>query len=174
MLTLDDFIPDRPWTPSGPEYEQVHIDNQIAGVELRRLEQKADGRGSLVVLMSDRFGKSYTTPHVYLVTCSPGSIRAWVYHKLQSDRLAFTNGSVRVVLFDLQPDSPTHGMLNVINVGAANKVMLTIPPFVVHAVQNLSDEDAIFVNMPTQAYDPADPDKTRLPWNDPRIPYRFE
>lgn len=174
MLTLDDFVPDRPWAPSGPEYQEVNIENQIADVELRRLEQKADGRGNLVVLMSDRFRPDYTTPHVYMVTAAARSVRAWVYHKLQSDRLAFTNGKLRVVLYDLRPESPTHGVINVLDVGAANKVMLTIPPFVVHAVQNPGDEDAIFVNMPTRAYDPTDPDKARLPWNDPRIPYRFE
>lgn len=174
MLTLDDFTPDRPWTPSGPEYAEVTIPNQIAGVNLRRLEQRADGRGNLVVLMSDRFGEAYTTPHVYLVTAAARSIRAWVYHKRQSDRLAYTQGDLRVVLYDLRPDSPTHGVVNVIDVGAANKIMLTIPPFVVHAVQNRGDQDACFINMPTRAYDPADPDKARLAWDDPRIPYRFE
>lgn len=174
MLTLDDFTPDRPWTPAGPEYPEVRIENQIAGVELRRLEQRADGRGNLVVLMSDRFGAGYTTPHVYLVTAAARSVRAWVYHKRQSDRLAYTQGDLRVVLYDLRPDSPTHGVLNVLDVGAANKIMLTIPPFVVHAVQNRGDEDACFVNMPTRAYDPADPDKARVAWDDPRIPYRFE
>lgn len=174
MLTLDDFTPDRPWTPEGPEYQEIRIDNQIAGVELRRLEQKADGRGNLVVLMSDRHGANYVTPHVYMVTAAARSIRAWVYHKRQSDRLAYTQGTIRVVLYDLRPDSPTRGAVNVLDVGAANKVMLTIPPFVVHGVQNLGDQDTSFVNMPTRAYDPADPDKARIPWNDPRIPYRFE
>jgi dTDP-4-dehydrorhamnose 3,5-epimerase len=83
-------------------------------------------------------------------------------------------GSFRVVLYDLRPDSPTYGVLNVLDVGAANKLQLTIPPFVVHAVQNLGDEDAFFVNMPTRAYDPANPDKSRLPKDHPGIPYRFE
>jgi dTDP-4-dehydrorhamnose 3,5-epimerase len=174
MVTLDDFTPDRPWTPDGPEFAEVRIENQIAGVDLRRLEPKADGRGNLVVLMSDRFSESYRTPHVYLVTAAARSVRAWVYHKRQTDRLAYTRGTMRVVLYDLRPDSPTYGSLNVIDVGAANKVMLTIPPFVVHGVQNRGDEDEFFVNMPTRAYDPAEPDKARLPWNDPRIPYRFE
>jgi glutamate dehydrogenase (NAD(P)+) len=66
------------------------------------------------------------------------------------------------------------GSLNVIDAGEANKLQLTIPPFVVHAVQNPTDEDAIFVNMPTRAYDPAHPDKSRLPKDHPGIPYRFE
>lgn len=174
LVTLADFIDDKPWVPTGPEYAEVRIADQIAGVELRRLEQKADGRGNLVVLMSDRFGEGYVTPHVYHVTAAARSVRAWVYHKRQHDRLAYTQGHLRVVLYDLRPDSPTHGVLNVIDVGAANKVMLTIPPFVVHAVQNLGDEDACFVNMPTRAYDPSNPDKSRLPKDHPGIPYRFE
>ena len=69
-VTLDDFVDDKPWLPEGAENAEVRIENQIAGVDLRRLEERADGRGSLVVLMSDRFGESYRTPHVYLVTAA--------------------------------------------------------------------------------------------------------
>lgn len=173
-VTLADFVDDKPWIPAGPEHVELHIENQIQDVEIWRLDQKADGRGNLVVLMSDRFGETYHAPHVYMVTAAARSVRAWVYHKRQSDRLAFTNGSLRVVLYDLRPESPSHGMLNVLDVGAANKVMLVIPPLVVHGVQNLGDEEAHFVNMPTRAYDPANPDKSRLPPDHPGIPYRFE
>lgn len=172
-VTLDDFVDDKPWVPQGPENVEVRIENQISGVEMRRLVRMADGRGDLCVLMSDRFGESYRTPHVYLVTAAARSIRAWVYHKRQSDRLAFTVGRLRIVLCDLRPGSPTHGVVNVIDAGAANRLLLTIPPFVVHAVQNPGDEDAFFVNMPTRAYDPANPDKSRLPFDYPGIPYDF-
>jgi dTDP-4-dehydrorhamnose 3,5-epimerase len=174
LLTLQDFVDDKPWTPSAGEFEEIRIDNQIAGVEMHRLRGMADGRGDLTVLMSDRLGETQWTPHVYMVTAAARSVRAWVYHKRQSDRLAFVRGRIRVVLYDLRPESPTHGVLNVLEVGADNKLQLTIPPFVVHAVQNPTDEDTIFVNMPTRAYDPANPDKSRVPFDHPGIPYRFE
>ena len=174
MLKLEDFVDDKPWTPNGPEFEELRIDNQIEGVDLRRLEPKADGRGNLIVMLSDLFGEAYHTPHVYLVTAAARSVRAWVYHRRQSDRLAYARGQVRVVLYDLRPESRTYGVLNVIDVGEANKVLLTIPPFVVHGVQNLGDEDTFFVNMPTRAYDPTNPDKARIPKDHPDIPYRFE
>ena len=174
MIGLEDFVDDRPWVPAGPEFAEVRIDNQIDGVRLHRLIANADGRGNLVVLMSDRYGEDQVTPHVYLVTAAARSVRAWVYHKRQSDRLAFTKGLIRIVLYDLRPDSPTYRVMNVIEAGEANKLQLTIPPFVVHAVQNPTDEDTIFVNMPTRAYDPAHPDKSRLPKDHPGIPYRFE
>lgn len=174
MLTLQDFDDDKPWVPQGPENAEIRIDNQIAGVDMRRLEARADGRGNLVVLMSDRFGETYRAPHVYLVTAAARSIRAWVYHRRQSDRLAYTMGKLRVVLYDLRPESPTYQAINVIDAGAANQILLTIPPLVVHAVQNLTDADTCFVNMPTNAYDPANPDKSRLAFDHPGIPYRFE
>lgn len=174
MVTLEDFVADRPWQPAGPEFAALRIEKQIEGVALHRLTSNADGRGNLVVLMSDRYGATQYSPHVYLVTAAAGSVRAWVYHKWQADRLAFTKGRFRVVLYDLRRDSPTHGVLNVIEAGEDNKLQLTIPPFVVHAVQNLADSDGIFVNMPTRAYDPANPDKFRLPKDHPGIPYRFE
>lgn len=128
-VALDDFVDDKPWLPEGPENSEVRIENQIAGVDHRRLEARADGRGNLVVLMSDRFGESYRTPHVYLVTAAARSVRAWVYHKRQFDRLAYTQGRLRVVLYDLRPDSPTYQVVNVLDVeqGSAHDSALRGP-----------------------------------------------
>ena len=142
-------------------------------MRLQRLRTHADYRGDLTVLLSDLREPIVSPPHVYLVSAAPGSVRAWVYHKRQFDRLAYTNGDIRVVLYDLRKESPTYGGLNILDVGIANKVLLTIPPRVVHGVQNRGAETATFVNMPTRAYDPTDPDKARLRQDHPGIPYRF-
>lgn len=173
-LTLEDFTDDTPWEEATPALQPIEIADQIHGVELRRLVTHADGRGDLTVLLSRHYVPEASAPHVYLVNAAPGSVRAWVYHRRQSDRLAYPNGTFRVVLFDLRPDSPTKGVLNVLDVGADNPVQLTIPPFVAHAVQNRGTESAYFVNMPTNAYDPANPDKARVRKDHPGIPYNFD
>ena len=174
MLTLEEFKDDAPWQERQPPFATVAQDDLIDGVRLLRLTDESDRRGSLTVLMSNRTDPASITPHVYLVEAEAGSIRAWVYHKRQSDRLAYTNGDFRVVLYDLRPHSPTYRKLNVLDVGEKNKIQLTIPPFVVHGVQNRGKNRAFFVNMPTRAYDPANPDKSRLPAGHPGIPYSFE
>ena len=174
MLSLNDFIDDDPWVEEGPFLQEIRIDNQIEGVRLNRLVTHGDNRGELTVLISDLKGAIVPIPHVYNVTAVAGSIRAWVYHKRQSDRLAFTSGNLRVVLYDIRPDSATQGSLNVIDAGDFNKVLLTIPPQVVHAVHNRGIAAATYINMPTRAYDPANPDKSRVPYNHPGIPYRFD
>ena len=51
---------------------------------------------------------------------------------------------------------------------------MVIPAGVYHAHQNLGSEDALFISMPTRAYNHADPDVYRLPVNNDVIPYRFE
>lgn len=175
MLRLEDFRDDAPWPDGSGALAEFSIPDQIAGVMLQRIVTHEDGRGDLSVLLSTEYAQfDPHPPHVYLVTAAPGSIRAWVYHKRQSDRLACANGELRWVLYDLRPESPTFGRLNVITLGEDNRALLTIPPFVVHGVQNIGRDDATFVNMPTRAYDPAFPDKSRVPVDHPGIPYRFE
>jgi len=174
LLSLNDFVDDAPWVEEGPLLPEFRIDNQIDGVRLKRLVTHEDERGDLTVLISDLNEAIAPVPHVYLVTADPGSIRAWVYHKRQTDRLAYTNGNLRVVLYDLRPESTTYGKLNIIDVGESNRVLLIIPSEVVHGVQNRGLTAATFVNMPTRAYDPAWPDKSRVPYNHPGIPYVFD
>ncbi|RWD62106.1 MAG: polysaccharide biosynthesis protein [Mesorhizobium sp.] len=173
-LSLDDFVDDKPWRDDIPLLEDISNGNLIAGVRIQRLITRGDERGDLTVLISALREPITPPPHVYLVSAEPGSIRAWVYHRRQFDRLACTNGDIRVVLYDLREDSPTYRKLEIIDVGAANKALLTIPPCVVHGVQNRGKSTATFVNMPTNFYDPETPDKSRLPFDHPGVPYRFE
>lgn len=172
MISPDDFRQDPP--SQKLIAPAVRVDTcAIAGVRLSGFTHGRDGRGTLRELLSQRAGDEAPIVHVYQVEAEAGSVRAWVYHNRQTDRLCFTQGSFRVVLFDIRPDSPSRGELVVIEAGHAKPLRIDIPPFVVHGVQNRG-ERCSFVNMPTRVYDPADPDKWRLPVDDPRIPYRFD
>ena len=156
------------------EFADVPLPDLIEGVRVQRLTFHRDPRGELTVLMTAMADESHTAPHVYHVRAEPRSIRAWVYHKRQTDRLAYVDGMFRLVLYDLRPGSPTHGRLNVLDVGAENRVLVTIPPFVIHGLQNRGDQPSTFINMPTKPYDPAWPDKSRIPHGHPGIPYVFD
>ena len=135
---------------------------------------RVDGRGSLIELLTTRDGAIEPIVHVYAVNAKAGSVRAWVYHQRQYDRLAYTQGRFQVVLFDIRQDSPTFNKLSILEFGKERPSLLRIPPYVVHGVKNIGKEDATFINMPTNIYDPQNPDKSRLPKNDPRIPFKFD
>ncbi|MBV5345706.1 MAG: dTDP-4-dehydrorhamnose 3,5-epimerase family protein, partial [Rhodoferax sp.] len=85
----------------------------------------------------------------------------WVMHRVQSDRAFVCRGTIKFVLYDTRPESPTHGVINEICISEENRGLILIPPLVVHALQNVGTEDAMFVNLPTKAYDYGNPDKYR-------------
>jgi dTDP-4-dehydrorhamnose 3,5-epimerase len=171
-LRLDDFTRDL------PQRRTITVDaargtGPIDGVMLTSLNANSDQRGSLRELLTTRDGSIEPLVHVYQVIAQAGSIRAWVYHRRQSDRLAFCEGSFEVALYDIRPQSPTINQLVVFRFGSERPARLTIPPLVIHGVMNIGHHAASFVNMPTQPYVPSDPDKYRLAYPDPRIPYQF-
>jgi dTDP-4-dehydrorhamnose 3,5-epimerase len=174
-LRLEDFVTDTPKprpiaTASGTAEDLGLID----GVSALPLESSDDERGSLVELLTTRDAPIEPIVHVYQVFCGPRSIRAWVYHRDQFDRLAFTMGSFEIALFDVRPESPTARRLNVFALGAVRPALLRIPPYVVHGVRNASSEMSTFLSLPTRAYRHDAPDKVRLPYGDPRVPHRFD
>lgn len=172
-IVPEDFRDDAPLGPRRTLPATQAPDELIEGFEISPLRGNTDSRGSLFELsVFDQAAEPLV--HVYQVFAEPGSVRAWVYHKRQYDRLAYTSGEFEVVLFDIRKNSPTAGMLNIVHAGSNNPCLLRIPPFVVHGVRNRGKEAASFVNMPTRRYDPAHPDKSRLAKDDARIPYSFD
>jgi dTDP-4-dehydrorhamnose 3,5-epimerase len=148
---------------------------QIAGLVIRRLRTIEDSRGEVCEVFRPAWGV-HPDPlvYVYQATLRPGAIKGWVVHEKQDDRLFTSIGVQRWVLYDARPDSPTHGLINDLVFSERNRALLIIPKGVYHAVQNIGSTDAVFVNMPTQPYDHASPDKLRLPLKNDLIPFDFD
>jgi dTDP-4-dehydrorhamnose 3,5-epimerase len=156
-------------TSAGAEVQEL-----IDGVRIRRAITHLDERGSLCEMYSPAWGfTEEPLVYVYQTTIRPGRTKGWVLHLEQDDRLFFSRGDVKVVLFDAREDSPTFERLTVHNFGEASRGLLRIPRGVYHAIQNVGLGDAYFVNMPTRAFRHEEPDKYRLPLDTDRIPYRF-
>jgi dTDP-4-dehydrorhamnose 3,5-epimerase len=173
-LSLEDFKPDEPFPRAEVTADAARTTDVIDGVSVTALACHSDSRGSLCELLTMRDGPIEPIVHVYQVTAEAGSVRAWVYHRLQFDRLAFVNGHFRIALYDIRPRSPTFTMLNVFILGRDQPGLLRTPPFVIHGVQNIGREAATFINLPTKAWDANAPDKCRVPENDRRIPFNFD
>jgi dTDP-4-dehydrorhamnose 3,5-epimerase len=157
-------------TPAGERLGQ-----RIEGVVVRRAVTQTDERGTLCEIFSPAWGV-HPAPlaYVYQFTVRPGKIKGWHSHRLHDDRIFISRGEVRVVLYDSRPDSPTHGLINEIFRSGLDRDLMVIPAGVYHAHQNVGSKDALFISMPSRAYNHADPDVYRLPINNDVIPYRFE
>jgi dTDP-4-dehydrorhamnose 3,5-epimerase len=147
----------------------------IDGVRIREARTIADDRGTICVAYDPRWGFS-DEPMVYSyeVTIRPGAVKGWILHETYDDRLFLAAGTVKWVMYDDRPDSPTRGRLTELYFDEHHRSLLLIPRGVWHAVQNVGATDSRMVNFPTAQYDYENPDKTRLPLDTERIPYRFE
>jgi dTDP-4-dehydrorhamnose 3,5-epimerase len=156
-------------TPDGAPVREL-----IEDVRVRPANTIPDERGTICEMYNPAWGfTEEPLVYVYQTTIRPGQIKGWVLHLEQDDRLFFSYGHVKVVLYDVRPDSPSHGRINELFFGEQNRALLRIPRGVFHALQNVGQDDCVFVNMPTKPYNHADPDKYRLPLDTDEIPYAF-
>lgn len=147
----------------------------IAGVRLRALTLHLDERGSVCEIYNPAWGfDAAPLVYAYQGTIHPGRVKGWVLHHEQEDRVFPGQGRMKWVLYDARPDSPTHGMVNEIFLSEQNRMLLFIPTYVYHAVQNIGTVDAVYINLPTRPYRHDDPDTYRLPFDTDQIPYRFD
>jgi dTDP-4-dehydrorhamnose 3,5-epimerase len=146
----------------------------IEGVMTKKLKVIPDERGRLMeILRTDdemfrKFGQ------VYMTTAYPGVVKGWHYHKKQYDNMAVVKGMMKIVLYDGRPDSSTYGEINEFFAGEHNPVLIYIPPFVYHGFKCISQEEAIVVNTPSEAYDYREPDEFRVNPHDNNIPYEWD
>jgi dTDP-4-dehydrorhamnose 3,5-epimerase len=147
----------------------------IEGVRIRYVITHADARGSLTEVFNPAWG-FHESPMVYLYefTIRPGKAKGWVAHQQQDDRIFLSRGSVKFVLYDDRPPSPTYKMINELVFTEQNRALITYPCGIYHALENIGTVDALLYNLPTRPYNHADPDKYRLPLNNDIIPYRFD
>ena len=147
------------------------MDKSIEGVILKDLLLIPDERGWLMEILRcddslfNKFGQ------VYVSTAYPGVVKAWHYHKNQTDNFTCVKGMMKVALYDARKDSPTYQALMEIFVGEKNPILIHVPPYIYHGFKAIGTETAFFISIPTMPYNYQDPDEYRLPPDSPEIPY---
>lgn len=145
----------------------------IEGVWTQDLaEIGTDGGPVLHMLRSDsplfgRFGE------IYFSEVHPGAIKAWKYHRLQTQNFAVPHGLIEVVLFDDREGSPTKGGLRSFLLGRpGNYRLLQIPPGIWYGFACRSKNSALLANCPDVPHSPGD--AVRIPPDNSLIPYSWE
>ena len=143
----------------------------IHGVAVKPLKVIPDERGRLMEIfridddLFEKFGQ------VYMTTVNPGVVKAWHYHKIQTDNFAAVKGMLKLALYDSREDSPTKGEVQEIFLGEHNPVLVHIPPGVYHGFKGIGADETIVINCPTEPYNAEEPDEYRLPAHTDEIPY---
>jgi dTDP-4-dehydrorhamnose 3,5-epimerase len=148
----------------------------IEGVRVEHLAPYADDRGYFFEI--GRLGQGLLDAYPAestQVSCAvgyQGTIKAFHYHRLQTDVWAVVRGMLQVALVDLRPSSPTFGVRNTIYLGQMRPWTLLIPPGVGHGYKVIGTEAAVLVYLTDRVYNPED--EGRIPYNDGGISYDWE
>lgn len=143
----------------------------IDGVKTKNLRVIPDERGRVmeILRMDDPLFQKFG--QVYMTTTFPGVVKAWHYHKKQTDNVAVVRGMVKLALYDTREDSPTCGEVNEFFVGEHNPILVQIPQRVHHGWKCTGEYEAIIINIPTEVYEYDQPDEYRVDPHRNDIPY---
>jgi dTDP-4-dehydrorhamnose 3,5-epimerase len=143
----------------------------IDGVKIKDLRVIPDERGRLMEIMRSDDDAFVRFGQVYMTTAYPGVVKAWHFHKIQTDNMAVVSGMMKLVLYDGRDTSATKGEVMEIFFGEHKPRLVTIPAMVFHGFKCVSDKEAIVVNVPTEVYNHEQPDEYRVHPHDNDIPY---
>ncbi len=79
----------------------------IDGVLVHRLVRHNDDRGSLTEVLRSNWPEFRGFGQATLTVNLPGVIRAWHWHRRQTDAIIVLKGTARVALYDARTDSRT-------------------------------------------------------------------
>jgi dTDP-4-dehydrorhamnose 3,5-epimerase len=152
--------------------------NLIDGVCYRLVRPVSHHHGHLTEAFRADWGLTDAAiVQVTLTLTFPGRIRAWGIHRFTIDRLFAATGSLLIVCYDGRRGSRTFGRINEFMFGTRNPGLVVIPPGVYHGWQNIGDDEATIVSMPSRLYDYNAPDRWELLWNsgeaEATIPYKW-
>jgi dTDP-4-dehydrorhamnose 3,5-epimerase len=146
----------------------------IDGVKTKKLLVRPDERGRLMEILRNDDDAFLEFGQVYITTTYSGVVKAWHWHKEQTDNVACVQGMVKLVLYDPREQSPTFKQVDRFYLGLHNPLLVQIPIGVYHGWMCVSAEEAVIVNVPTKCYDHDNPDEFRLDPHKNDIPYDWK
>ena len=120
----------------------------IDGVQIQSISRFEDTRGWLMELFRhDELDVNLHPVMAYVSETKPGVTRGPHEHCDQTDYFAFVGpGTFDVYLWDSRPKSRTYGNFIKQRAGETDPISMVIPPGVVHAYQNVSDQNGWVFN----------------------------
>ena len=127
---------------------------EIRGVVVKQLSRHDDPRGWLIELFrDDEWPAEFHPAMAYMSSTLPGMTRGPHEHVDQADLFCFLGPSCfKLRMWDTRPDSETFGSVMTGVYGTDNPAAVLIPKGVVHAYQNIGDNNGIVINCPNRLY----------------------
>jgi dTDP-4-dehydrorhamnose 3,5-epimerase len=126
----------------------------IEGVFVKELSQFKDERGSVMHMIKSNDSNFTKFGEIYFSEILPEKIKAWKYHKTQSQNIAVPIGNVKFVIYDDRVNSRTYKNLLEIELGRPNSYfLLHIPPGLWYGFKSKCFYPSLIVNCSETPHD---------------------
>lgn len=127
----------------------------ISGLIVTPLREIADARGAVLHMLRADAADFRGFGECYFSEINPGAVKAWKRHRHQTQNVAVPAGRVRFAFCDTRTSSPTHGRVQVLELGRPDAyVRVQIPPLLWYGFKCLSDAPALVANCVDTPHDP--------------------
>jgi dTDP-4-dehydrorhamnose 3,5-epimerase len=148
----------------------------IDGVVVEPYALWPDDRGYFLEVARMRQGLAAGFPaestQVSAALSYPGTVKAFHFHRHQTDLWVPVAGALQIALVDLRKQSKTYGARNTMYVGSLRPWQILVPPGIGHGYKVIGTDPAVLVYVTNRVYDPQD--EGRIPYDDPGIQYDWE
>ena len=142
----------------------------IDGVKIVPLRRIADERGTIMHgvrrdTQLSEFGEVYFKKLYY------GVVNGWHVHEQLIINYICLTGMIKLVLYDMRPQSPTKGTIQEIFFGDDNYCLVHIPPGIANGSKGMTDPFALMTNVASHPHDPGlkylriDPHSGEVPYD---------
>lgn len=142
-------------------------EGRIAGVSIVDLKVFGDDRGRSAELFRTEWfpERDWGQVQCNRSHSQAGALRALHFHHRQADYWHCLSGTMRIGLYDLRRQSPTHGLNDVLTLSGDDFSSLFIPPGVAHGYYAVTDVAMLYVV--DRFY--TGTDEFGVAWNDPNL-----
>jgi dTDP-4-dehydrorhamnose 3,5-epimerase len=148
----------------------------VSGVKVQPFALWPDDRGYFleVARMGQGLVEGFApeTTQISAALNYPGIIKAFHFHRFQTDFWVAAAGLLQVALVDLRPESTTYGIKNTMYVGSLRPWQIIIPPGVAHGYKVIGEQPSLLVYITNKTYNPSD--EGRIAYNHSDIAYDWE
>jgi dTDP-4-dehydrorhamnose 3,5-epimerase len=142
----------------------------IDGVVVAPRRMIPDDRGRVMHVLKATDPEFESFGECYFSTIYPGVVKGWHLHHRMIINYAVPVGSIKLVLYDDRPGSPTRGQLDEIYLGEGAYHLVKVPPHVWNGFKGLGVAPSLVVNVASIPHDPTeierlDPHHSRIPYD---------
>ena len=140
--------------PESAKQSEIFKPGEIEGVLVRDQRRFNDERGWLTELFRhDELAEEFFPSMAYISSTRPGVQRGPHEHVDQADLFCFVGPSkFKIRMWDTRPASRTFNHVMTLVVGGPDSKSVLVPAGVVHAYQNVGDEEGIIINCLNRLY----------------------